>query len=176
MLPDGTQMRLPSLGYTAWGGRRNEPCEGAMRGRPSVLPRSSTEHPKLGAGGWGAAALGVYPSAGLMSLCHRPRGLGTAHRAWAGGRMVKAGAGVVSRVAGLRPGGGSRRYLWRRPANSRNSSDRARLSPTQTRRPAGETEAQAGGSRPALSTAVWASRAVSWSEGAGSPRESHRAT
>lgn len=64
--------------------------------------------------------------------------------------MVKAGAGVVSRASGLRPGGGSRRYLWRRPAKSRNSSDLARLSPTQTRRPAKETKAQAGGSRPAL--------------------------
>lgn len=52
--------------------------------------------------------------------------------------MVKAGAGVVPRVAELRPGGGSRRYLCRRPENSRNSSDLARLSPTQTRQPAGD--------------------------------------
>lgn len=55
--------------------------------------------------------------------------------------MVKAGAGRKSRSAGLRPGGGSRWYLWRRPANSRKSSVRARLFPTQTRRPTRETEA-----------------------------------
>lgn len=55
--------------------------------------------------------------------------------------MVKAGAGRKSRSAGLRPGGGSRRYRWRRPANSKKSSVLARLFPTQTRRPARETEA-----------------------------------
>lgn len=55
--------------------------------------------------------------------------------------MVKAGAGRKSRSAGLRPGGGSRWYRWRRPANSRKSSLLARLFPTQTRRPARETEA-----------------------------------
>lgn len=100
---------------------------------PSVLPPSSTQHPKLGSGG----VTQTLPGSPWSELVH----LGTAQRACAGGRMVKAGAGVVSRVPGLRPGGGSRRYLWRRPANSRNSSDLARLSPTQTRRPARETEA-----------------------------------
>lgn len=55
--------------------------------------------------------------------------------------MVKAGAGLKSRSAGLRPAGGSRWYRWRRPANSRKSSVLARLFPTQTRRPARETEA-----------------------------------
>lgn len=81
------------------------------------------------------------PSQARTSHSQCPCSLGTAHRAWAGGRMVKAGVGVVSRVAGLSPGGGSRRYLCRRPANSRKSSDLARLSPTQTRRPAGDTGA-----------------------------------
>lgn len=58
--------------------------------------------------------------------------------------MVKAGAGRRSRSAGLRPGGGSRWYRWRRPANSRKSSVLAKLFPTQTRRPVRETKALCG--------------------------------
>lgn len=69
--------------------------------------------------------------------------------------MVKAGAGRKSRSAGLRPGGGSRWYCWRRPANSRKSSVLARLSPTQTRRPARETKAPVPYWRRELSRNCW---------------------
>lgn len=78
-------------------------------------------------------------SAGQSPLSQWPWGLGTANRAWAGGRWVKAGTGVVSR-----PGRGSRRNLWSRPVNSRNSVVLARLSPAHTRRPATGTRAGAG--------------------------------
>lgn len=145
-----------------WGTTAKSPARAPMRGflsvRPFVLPPSSTEHPKLGPGGVTQTLPG--------SPWSEPLGLGTAQRAWAGGRMVKAGAGMVSRAAGLRPGGGSRRYLWRRPAKSRNSSDLAKLSPTQTRRPAEKTEARGGGSRPALCRAVPGSPAsfLEWRE------------
>lgn len=141
-----------------FGGHSKEPSRGFLSVHPFFLPPSSTEHPKLGSGG----VTQTLPGSPWSEL----PGLGTAQRAWAGGRMVKARAGVVSRAAGLRPGGGSRWYLCRRPAKSRNSSDLARLSPTQTRRPAEETEAQGGGSRPALCRAVPGSPAsfLEWRE------------
>lgn len=77
----------------------------------------------------------------------------------------------MSRPAGLRPSGGSRRNLWRRPANSTNSSVLAKLSPTQTRRPSGETEARGGDARPALPTA-WL---LEWGRGAAGKEGSRRA-
>lgn len=135
------------------GATAKSPARGTVRAlHPFVRPPSSTTHPELGPG----RVTQTLPG----SAWAEPPCLGTAQRACAGGRMVKAGAGVVSRAPGLRPGGGSRRYLWRRPANSRNSSDLARLSPTQTRRPARETEAQ--GYQPALRRAVPGGWPVHW--------------
>lgn len=108
------------------------PVRGCMSVSPTILSPSPTSPEQLSfppPQPWGPRS--------ARPRSQRPCSLGTAHSTWADGRAVKAGAGVVSRAAALRPGGGSRRYLCRRPANSRNSSDLARLSPTQTRRPAG---------------------------------------